>query len=190
MVEIDKGIKNARVLGIILFVVGIIIAISSGAKVPAQGSDYPNTLTAFFIGFVIAVVGNFLWHKNEKKIVLAHLEHHKNDASNNPVALLKSTLPALEELSEKAKTLDGMALCEAVDTVLDNFVHPFVDKRKTFTDILGQSKGAEILLVVAYGERMLNRCWSAASDGHHEEATNVLSESLQSFKDAVSRINE
>lgn len=190
MVDIDKGIKNARVFGIILFITGIIIAISAGAKVPLEGAEYPNTLPAFFMGFVIAVVGNVLWHKNEKKIVMAHLEHHKNDASSNPVALLESTLPAIKELCEKAKTLKGMQLCEAVDHVLDSFVHPFVEKRKTFTDILGQSKGAEILLIVAYGERMLNRCWSAASDGHHQEATNVLAEAEQSFKDAINRIHD
>lgn len=190
MVEIEKGIKNARVFGITLFIIGVIIAISAGAKVPVEGAEYPNTLPAFFIGIVVAIIGNFLWHKNEKKIVLAHLEHHKNDASSNPVALLKATLPAMEELYEKAKSLRGMELCSAVDEVLDKYVHPFVDKRKTFTDILGQSKGAEILLIVAYAERMLNRCWSASSDGHHEEALNVLGESLYNFKDAVSHLND
>ena len=187
MIEIDKGIKNARVAGIIFFVVGVIIAISAAAKV-AQDSQFPNTLPVFFIGLAMAIIGNIIWHKNERKIVLAHLEHHKNDADNNPVALLKATVPEIEALQLKAENLEGMQLCEAVDEVLDNFIHPFVDKRKTFTDILGQSKGAEILLIVAYAERMLNRCWSAASDGHKEEAMNVLAESLQSFKDATNKL--
>ena len=186
MIEVDKTVKNARVIGIILFVVGVIIAIIAGAKVADQ-NQFPNTLPVF-VGLILAIVGNVIWHKNERKIVVAQLEHHKNDANNNPVALLKATVPQVEKLQEKAKQLEGMAICEAVDEVLINYVHPFVDKRKTFTDILGQSKGAEILLIVAYAERMLNRCWSAASDGHKEEAMNVLEESLQSFKDAANKL--
>jgi hypothetical protein len=190
MDEVERGIKNARVLGIILFVVGIILAISAAAKMPAEDATYPTTLPVFFMGIVLGVVGNLIWHKNERKIVMAQLEHHKNDTENNPVALLKATLPKVEELQTKAQGLEGMAICEAVDEVLDKYVHPFTEKRKTFMDILGQSKGAEILLIVAYGERMLNRVWSAASDGHKPEAMNVLQESIDSYRQAIEHLGE
>lgn len=186
MIEIDKTIKNTRIVGIIFFVLGVIIAISAGAKVP-QGNQFPDTLPAFLVGLFMAIIGNVVWHRNERKIVLAQLEHHKNDSDNNPVALLEATVDQVAKLQVKAQNLEGMELCAAVDEVLDNFIHPFVEKRKTFTDMLGAAKGAEILLIVAYGERMLNRCWSAASDGHKEEALNVLEESLQSFKQAVNK---
>ena len=52
-----------------------------------------------------------------------------------------------------------------------------------------QAKGAEILLDVAYGERMLNRVWSAASDGHHQEALNSISESLVNYKKAAGKLS-
>lgn len=190
MVEINKEIKNTRLVGIVLFGLGIVVAICAGAKVPEAGSNYPNTLTAFFIGLGVAIFGNFLWHKNEKKIVLAHLDHHRNNETSNPLALLNSIVVQMESLVEQSKTTQGMKLCDQIDIVLDNYINPFVEKRKTFIDILGQYKGAKILLIFAYAERMLNRCWSAASDGHHEEAANVLMESLHNFKEAASLLDE
>ena len=143
--------------------------------------------SVFLTAFFITIIGNLLWHKSERQIVKAELEEHKNDG-NNPLAMLSKTVPAIEALFAKAQNTQGMDLCEEVDKVLDTHVHPFTEKRKTFMDILGQAKGAEILLDVAYGERMLNRVWSAASDGHHQEALNSITESLENYKKAAGKL--
>lgn len=179
--------KNMKILGIILFVVGIIVGITAAAKTPGEGSSYPDTVGVFLTAFFVTIIGNILWHKSEKDMIKQQLEEHKNDG-NNPIAMLSSTIPAIEALYQKAQTTEGMALCNEVDHVLDNHVHPFTEKRKTFMDILGQTKGAEILLDVAYGERMLNRVWSAASDGHQQEALNSISESLENYKKAADKL--
>ena len=179
--------KNLKILGIVLFVIGIIIGITAAAKAPAEGSEYPDTVGVFLTAFFVTIVGNLLWHKSERQIVKAQLEEHKNDG-NNPIAMLTNTVPAIEGLFATAQNTQGMDLCEEVDKVLDTHVHPFTEKRKTFMDILGQAKGAEILLDVAYGERMLNRVWSAASDGHHQEALNSISESLENYKKAAGKL--
>lgn len=182
-----ENTKRFKMIGILLFVLGSIVAITSAAKVPEAQGEYPNTVGAFLGAISLAILGNILWHKSEKNIIKAQLEEHKND-SNNPLSLLSSTVGAIEELFNKAQNTQGMELCEEVDKVLDTYVHPFTEKRKTFMDILGQAKGAEILLDVAYGERMLNRVWSAASDGHHQEALNSISESLENYKKATSKL--
>lgn len=180
-----ENMKKEKIIGIILFVGGVIISIILAAKVEENGNNYPST----FLGAMgLAILGNIIWHRAEKKMVKAQLEEHKNDG-NNPLSMLTKTVPAIEQLFEKAQTTQGMDLCYEVDWVLDNHVHPFTDKRKTFMDILGQAKGAEILLDVAYGERMLNRVWSAASDGHHQEALNSIGESLVNYKKAASKLD-
>lgn len=179
-----ENIKKQKKVGIILFVGGVIISIILAAKVEENGNNYPST----FLGAMgLAVLGNMLWHGSERKIVKAQLEEHKNDG-NNPISMLSNTVPAIEQLYNKAQNTQGMELCDEVDKVLDEHVYPFTEKRKTFMDILGQAKGAEILLDVAYGERMLNRVWSAASDGHHQEALNSISESLENYKKAAGKL--
>ena len=50
-------------------------------------------------------------------------------------------------------------------------------------------KGAEVLVVVAYGERMLNRVWSAAGDEHLLEARTCLPEAQEAFAEAVALLN-
>ena len=186
----NQSIKNMRMFGIFLFFVGGIIAISSAAKMPVEGSKYPDTLVFFFVAIIFAIIGNIIWHKTERKKVLAELEEHKNDEFSNPILLLRQTIPAIEKLEAEIESLKGMDLCERIDEILDTKIHPFVDKRKTFMDILGQAKGAEILLTLAYAERMLNRVWSAASDGHHPEATTCLTDSLANFKKALNKMEE
>ena len=122
--------------------------------------------------------------------VLAELEEHKNDESSNPVILLEKTIPALEELKTKSATIKGMKFCDEIDRVIDSYITPFVERRKTFSDILGQARGAEVLLMLAYSERMLNRVWSATSDGHEEEALHSLEDSLSSYREALKKTQE
>ena len=68
-----------RLLGMFLFVVGGVIAISAAAKMPEAGDKYPDTLVFFFVSIIFAIIGNMNWHKTERKKVLAELEEHKND---------------------------------------------------------------------------------------------------------------
>jgi hypothetical protein len=185
------SIKLKRNIGIGLFILGSIIAISAAAKMPpGTGTDgkFPDTVGPFVFAFILGIIGNILWHKSEKAITMLELEENKGEGDSNPLTLLKATIAQLEELEQISKEKEGMEFCEKVDEVLDNYVHPFTEKRKTFVDILGQLKGSEILLTVAYGERMLNRVWSAASDGHMEEARNSLEESLFNYKKAVAKL--
>lgn len=184
-----KNTKNMKMIGISLFVIGSIVAITAGAKMPAAGSEFPNTLFVFAVAIIAGIIGNVLWHKAEGIIVKAELEAHKNDTEGNPVSLLERTIPAVENLVELAKTTKGMDLCEKIDEVLDTYVHPFTEKRKTFIDLLGMEKGSDILLTIAYAERMLNRTWSASSDEHHPEATSSLAESLVNYKKAFAKMS-
>ena len=52
-------------------------------------------------------------------------------------------------------------------------------------DLIGMSHGAEILVATAYGERMLNRVWSAAADGYLEEARSSFREASSAFDEAA-----
>lgn len=182
------SINQKHKLGIILFVIGSIVAIASGAKVAEQGAQYPSTLPVFLGALLVAVLGNFLWHGTERSKVLAELEEHKNDDQANPMKLLEKTLPAIKELQGKFNELNEQQIMQQIDDISADLINPFVEKRKVLMDVLGQQKGAEILLEVAYGERMLNRTWSAISDHHPAEAKHSLSESIKSYQQAIAKL--
>ena len=66
----------------------------------------------------------------------------------------------------------------------DGFVTPLADGRQRFVDRFGLAGGSEVLNATAFGERMLNRVWSAAADGHLEEACSSYREAVEAFAQA------
>jgi hypothetical protein len=187
---LDQKTKNMRIIGMIFFFVGSITAISMAAKMPAAGSEYPTTTGVFVIALIFGIIGNIIWHKTEKKAVLAELEMHKNDEAHNPIILLTKTIPEIENLLKDYDSCKDMEACDKIDGIMDKYIHPFTEKGKTFIDILGQEKGSETLLVIAYAERMLNRVWSATSDGYPVEAKSCLEDSLKNYQDALAKTKQ
>lgn len=178
--------KRIKSIAVYMFFVGAILAIVCGAKMPSAESQYPDTLALFFVGAAMAIIGNILWHKSNRKLIIAHLKANKDNEAENPVFLLRKTIPAIETLKKANK--EGMDFCDEVDTISLECIHPFTEKRHVLVDILGQAKGAEVLLIIAYAERMLNRAWSAASDHHNPEKEASIDDSLINYKKALQKV--
>jgi hypothetical protein len=180
-----KSINCVKWMGIAGFVIGVLTALSAAAKLPADGSEFPDTLVPFISGAILAIVGLVLWHMKERQLIKIHLSNQSATDAGNPIPLLKATLPALEQLAQKIDNLDCDQICHEVDHILDTFVLPFAEVRQQIINMFGMGAGAEILVTVAYGERMLNRVWSAASDAHLPEATTVFVDAHDAFKEAL-----
>lgn len=172
-------------IGKVLFGIGSIMAITAGAKVPEASAQWSTVLPYFFGGIMLAVGGNVLWHKDEKKNVQEMLEKHR-DSEDNPINVLGRTVTEIERLQKNFSSLTNQSVCDEIDRISEEFIHVFTDKRKTVMDILGMEKGAEVLLTVAYGERLLNRVWSACSDHHRPEAEKSLARSVENYQKAKS----
>jgi len=164
-----------------IFSVGIIICILGGAKVPAAGTDWPDTLGLFSVGAVISIVGLFLWRK---VVAIANAEETKSQDSKDPATILQEMAEPLDRLSSEIGEMDADTITKRIDEILDTYVLPFAEVRQRIINKLGMEKGAEILVVVAYGERMLNRVWSAAADGHTVEASSCFPEAHEAFAEA------
>lgn len=185
-----------RILAIILFSGGIMSAISAAAKLPAampDGSDpafldrFPDTLPAFTIAFLATVAGLVIWWKD----VFAQRNAGQIDANDesNPLTLLAGLAPQLRELGDSIDSLDGNAITERVEKILEHTVLPFAEARQKLFDRLGMRAGADLLVTAAYGERMLNRTWSAAADGHLVEARSSFREATQAFDEAAAMVS-
>lgn len=184
-----------RTLAIILFSGGIMAAISGAAKLPApipEGADpsfldqFPDTLPLFTVAFLTTVGGLVIWWKD----VFAHRKSRQDDDTDesNPLTLLAGLSPQLHELANSIDELDGQAITDRVEQILAHTVLPFAEGRQKLFDRLGMRAGADLLVTAAYGERMLNRTWSAAADGHLIEARSSFQEAILAFDEAAAMV--
>lgn len=151
-----------------LYTVGIVVAISTAAKVPAQGASTPDTLPYYGLAVVISLAGLVWWRRN-----LSRTRADQAEGGEGPRALLRhleNAAKGLDALGGKIDDLDSHEICQYLDEILLKDLMAFSDGRQTLIDQLGMREAAEIILKAAFVERYLNRCWSAASDQHLPEA--------------------
>lgn len=170
-------------VGFALFAVGVAMAVVGGAKAPVEGTDWPDTLVLFGIGAALSVVGLVLWHTANRKA--AKEAANAGGAEADPSALMVALQGPLDALGAEIPDLSTVQICERVDVLLTEYVLPFAEVRQKVVSRFGMEKGAEILVTVAYGERLLNRVWSAAGDGHKPEASKCFPEAQGAFHEAA-----
>lgn len=168
----------------ILFGVGIIIAISGGAQIPADGDTWPDSTPVFLVGVGIALAGLGGW-RWQRHVEVRDIRSGKRTLAVDPVLVLQTLVQPVQKLADDASGLDHDGICVRVDQILDDHITPFVDARQTLIDRLGMAAAAEILVEVAFGERMLNRAWSAASDGHRPEALASIPDARDALVEAA-----
>jgi hypothetical protein len=172
--------------GFIIFSVGIVLAIVGASKVPLDGSEWPDTVPVFLAGSLLAAIGLFLWRRTTA--AEAREQAASSESANDPYALLSGLIEPLDALKADLDTLDTEALSQRIDHLLNDFVLPFAEVRQVLVNRLGMEKGAEVLVIVAFGERLLNRVWTAAADGHLPEARACFPEAHEAFTEAQALI--
>ncbi|MEE2901017.1 MAG: hypothetical protein VYC39_01750 [Myxococcota bacterium] len=177
----------SQTVSFVIFAIGIVICILGGAKVPDEGQTWPSTLGLFIGGLVVAITGLIAWRK---AVAATSANEAESKDGQDPATLLSDLVAPLEKLGAEIGDLDTESITARVDEVLDKYVLPFAEVRQRIVNKFGMEQGAEILVVVAYGERMLNRVWSAAADGHHQEACNSFPEASEAFNEAVRLLNQ
>ena len=170
-------------VGPITFGIGILIAIASAAKPPAAGVKWPDTVAVFLLGALVSAIGVFLWRQAKAKEREANLS---GDGAQgvDPFERLEKSIAPLAALETTLANIEGEPLCDKVDELLQEYILPIAESRQTIIDKLGMNKGAELLVLLSYGERMLNRTWSAAADEHAPEAHSSYKEAVAAFREA------
>lgn len=153
---------------------------------------FPSTSLYFWIAMAAAAVGCILWRVGKTKEARANAAAmaQSDSMDGNPFALLRTMIAPTRALAAEIDELTESQIMLRVDELLSTYVLPFGDVRTKVTETLGMSTGAEILVVVAYGERMLNRAWTAASDGHAHESRKVFPDVVAAFEKAQALAEE
>ena len=170
--------------GLILFAVGIIATLIGGAKVPAETGGWPDTLGIFGLGVVCSILGLVLWHRSRRAQIAADTSSSSSATKGDPIALLVEVQAPLKKLAADIGSLDEDSITERVDEILEGWILPFGEVRQRLVDRMGMEQAADILVVVAYGERMLNRTWSAAGDRHLPESRSSFVEGHDALMEA------
>jgi hypothetical protein len=165
-----------------VFYIGVTIAICGSAKMPAEGAEWSDALPMFIVGAVIASAAVWWW-RSVRADMLANAPA-QTAPDEDPFQLLAALIPQAKGLVARLDDLTTADLQVEVDALLDAYVLPFAEVRHRVTDKLGMQAGAEILVTLAYGERMLNRVWSAAADGHLPEARACVPEAVDALVEA------
>jgi hypothetical protein len=92
------------------------------------------------------------------------------------------------ELDRGKESVDPYDFGARIDELFMADLDIFVDNRETIGHAYGLQAYADVMTSFATGERYLNRCWSASTDGYVDEVHTYLTRAHTQFEDALSQL--
>lgn len=169
-------------VGILMFVVGLVVAVTAAAKLPNANGSFPDTWPLAIVAAVTAIFGVVLWRIDGATQSLETAETRSRD--EEPETLLCDALSLTRKLKDNLAAGDRDDLLSAIQAILSESIAPMVSRQERLISRFGMSHGAEILVTSAVGERMLNRAWSSLADGYLDEASQAIDEAESAFAKA------
>ena len=175
---------NLAKYGLLLYSLGICWAVVGAAKMPDPGETWPSTLFVFNDGLILTLLGLVLWK-------FAPVPKKKEEEGRRTaIQLLRDMEPILDDLYKSVDELECYQIQEYIKILREQYLVPLEDKRTGIMKKFGMEKAAELLIAISYGERILNRVYSASLDGHHDEAVTCTEEAHGAFQEvfALARV--
>ncbi|MEJ2085752.1 MAG: hypothetical protein P8Y44_08745 [Acidobacteriota bacterium] len=172
--------KNSGYLLITLgFLVGAYFAV-----VDTEAVSWRYVVPALLVGLVgIALVQ-----------LASHGKRRSGDAVRSSVDLLGSSLSRIVDkaarLDSEKETIDVYDVRHRIDDLFMSDLDTFVDNRESIGHAYGLQSYADVMTQFATGERYLNRCWSASTDGYVDEVHTFLTRSHEHFAEALRKLEE
>lgn len=146
------------------------------------------TWTAVVPCFLIGLTGVALIQ------VAIHRQSSHTDTLRANIGKLEASL---SRIVEKAKRLDAekgsLSVYEVHHRIDDDFMEDldiFVENRESIGHAFGLQSYADVMTHFATGERYLNRCWSASTDGYTDEVNSYLSRVSNQFGQALGLLRQ
>ena len=167
----------------ILMVAGTIVATLGGARLPAAD---PFVTGAGIAILLAGIVLRKIAVRNKQKLDKSASSAGIGRAGGQPVVeTMKGLLEKLEQNSTNAKhARRGTELAGRL-AALEPDLYSVADTAPALLDVVGAQTFALAFSEFAQGERALRRAWSAAADGHDEEARASLSDAIHRIRSAI-----
>ncbi len=177
-------------MGQIIFSIGIIMALITAAKLPAPNeAAWPTSLPWYGLAVGITLVGLWLWHRAqsslEKKYHSATFANSATIAKTNLVELLIKLETEINKFYRDLKSLESQVIITRVESILQLYLWPVVTQQGQFIHWLDRTQTLHIILTVAETERLLNRIWSATTDGYLEEVYRLGPQLIDIWKEGA-----
>lgn len=172
-----------RVMGLIGFSLGCIIALVSAAKLPSSGATWSNMLPIYIVSTLVALIGLLVHHwswKNQSPQFSAMPNHTCFEL----IHFVQELLQKMQQLGQDLNEITEDEMARRIELLLETYVLPLTTEQEKLIHGLGQLQGIEVLVAIAQGERLLNRMWSAVSDGYLQEARLIYPKALAVFQEA------
>lgn len=173
-----------REIAIASFFIGQIVAIIAAAK-PAMNNVYANTLPIYISAQLISIIALLVWRMINSNTRKRELAHEDSLQAINPVPTLKALLSSIDGIILNKNKYDTYTLSRYIEEIIDTHIVPFQDVKNKLIHSLGVGATSGLLIPFARGERLLNRVYSAASDGHKAEAERSMYEAMVAFEESV-----
>ena len=168
-----------KLISQLLLAVGVMVAVTAAAKLPANGQNFSDMWPYTLIGIGISFVGVVLWHRANRQPT--ELQTESAIPIDDPLQRIRQMAEPLDQLAATAGQLPTKDLQAGIDKLLDQFVLPVTEARRQILATLGIQAAAELLIDFSAVERKLNRAWSAAGDGNLAEAVGSIQEAKTSY---------
>lgn len=169
----------------LLLVLGCVAGVIGGAAPTTYMiGPVPFDWTLTIVGAILLLSGFFL---SRGKSAIGH-----GAADSVAKGTVGSAQAAIQRISANVKNLLGEAqrlpiseVANKIDQLIKDDIQPVIDSQAAVIESQGFQQYAAHTSPWASGERLLNRAWSAATDGHRPEVINSLGESIAHFEEAA-----
>ncbi len=134
-----------------------------------------------FLGSLLGLlVGGLMMRSlSKKELAEADAKAESAPAEESPEGAIAAAISTLDDLArDMADIADNRARCQMIVQRIGELqvthLPAFVEAKPRLIARMGLGGYAEMMGLFSYGERMLNRAWSTAADGHIGEATTSL----------------
>lgn len=94
------------------------------------------------------------------------------------------------KLDGEKESVDAYDFRHRIDDLFLDDLNIFVENRESIAHAFGLQAYADVMTHFAAGERYLNRCWSASTDGYIDEIKKYISRSSRQFNEALDRLRK
>jgi hypothetical protein len=162
---------------------GMAISMVSGATWPRP------TWGGVLVGLVVVSIGIVLKRKAGtpplEELGGAEPSGNRPPRKGTLVEALQEVAAEIEVLSKSAETVDLVDIKKRVEELNWLGAERLGQAQETVAAMVGFATYAEVMAPLATAERLLNRAWSAAADGHRPEAVASLAAALPYAQEAA-----
>lgn len=174
-----------RMLAWFLFLSGSAAALISAAKPTLFAGSWPDTLVYFLPALGWMAAGLILLLSESKSRPAGAAANM--DTARSLASLIEQLLADTAAFREKLNAQAGKHLLPEIQQLHNRYLYPFSlpETQAAVIAEMGRMRGSQVLSVLAYGERLLNRSSTSLCDGYAREARKSCGHAHAAFREAL-----